>query len=156
MTSYLLIKWVHVLSSVLLVGAGFGSAYHMFFANRSGNVAAQAQVSRMVVRADWWFTTPAAVIQPLTGLWLIRDGGWPIATPWIVWSALLYALAGACWLPVVWLQLQMAEMARQASQSGSTLAPRYVRYSARWERLGYLAFGAMLAIYYLMVDKPEL
>jgi len=154
--TYFLIKWVHVLSSLLLVGAGFGSAFHLFFANRSGNVAAQAQVSQMVVRADWWFTTPAAVVQPLTGLWLIRQGGWPITTPWIVWSALLYGLAGACWLPVVWLQLRMAEMARQASQSASPLPPRYAGYSRQWERLGYVAFGAMVTIYYLMVDKPAL
>ncbi len=156
MNAYLLIKCVHVISSVLLVGTGFGSAYHMFFANRSGQVAVQAEVSRLVVRADWWFTAPAALVQPITGVWLAHRGAWPIATPWIIGSALLYALAGACWLPVVWLQLRMAAMARQALHRGLELPPRYARYARRWERLGVIAFGAMLTVYYLMVAKPAL
>jgi len=156
MNSYLFFKWIHVISSVLLVGTGFGSAHAMFLANRSGSVAAQAVVSRIVVRADWWFTAPAAIAQPVTGLWLAQQSGWPIATPWIAWSWVLYLLAGACWLPVVWLQLRMAQMAQQALQRGSTLAPSYARYSRRWEYLGYPAFAAMGVVYYLMVVKPAL
>jgi uncharacterized membrane protein len=154
MNSYLIVKWIHVLSSVLLVGTGFGSAYYMFFASRSGNVTAQAEVGRMVVRADWWFTTPAAVAQPVTGLWLARQGPWPLAAPWIRWSLLLYGLAGGCWLPVVWLQLRMSAMAQRALQSQSALSPLYTHYLRWWERLGYVAFGTMLVIYYLMVVKP--
>ncbi len=156
MNSYLIMKWAHVLSSVLLVGTGFGSAYTMFFANRSGSIATQAEVSRMVVRADWWFTTPAAVTQLLTGLWLAHWGGWPIATPWIAWSLFLFGLAGACWLPVVWLQLRMAAIARQALQNASALPPLYARYARRWECLGFPAFTAMLLVYYMMVAKPAL
>ncbi|MBV8209511.1 MAG: DUF2269 domain-containing protein [Burkholderiaceae bacterium] len=154
MNSYLILKWIHVLSSVLLVGTGFGSAYYMFFASRSGNVAAQAEVGRLVVRADWWFTAPTALVQPLTGLWLAHQGSWALDAPWIRWSLLFYGLAGACWLPVVWLQLRMYAMARHAAQSGSALPPLYARYLRWWERLGYIAFAAMLVIYYLMVVKP--
>ncbi len=68
MNLYLLLKTLHIASSVLLVGTGLGSAFYMFFANRSGSVAAQAVVSRLVVRADWWFTTPCVVIQPVSGI----------------------------------------------------------------------------------------
>lgn len=75
MNTYLIVKWLHILSSVLMVGTGFGSAFYMFFANRSGSVAAQAVVSRLVVRADWWFTTPAVIFQPLSGLWLVQQAG---------------------------------------------------------------------------------
>ena len=100
MNSYLVVKWIHVLSSVLLVGTGFGSAYFMFFAHRSENVAAKALVARLVVRADTWFTTPAAIVQPATGLWLAHMAGWPLATPWLAASLVLFVLAGACWLPV--------------------------------------------------------
>ncbi|WZB69926.1 DUF2269 domain-containing protein [Achromobacter xylosoxidans] len=114
MNAYLLLKSVHIVSSVLMVGTGLGSAFYMFFTNRSGNVAAQAVVSRLVVRADWWFTTPCVIIQPISGIALAHMAGWSPTTPWLALSIGLYALAGACWLPVVWLQLRMAAMARDA------------------------------------------
>lgn len=157
MSLYLLLKWLHVLSSVLLVGTGFGSAFYMFFANRSGSLAAQVVVTRLVVRADWWFTTPAALLQPLTGLWMAHLAGWPLSTPWLAAALGLYLLAGACWLPVVWLQIRMAALAAAAQREGlSAPPPLYWRYARRWEALGYPAFAAMLAVFYLMVAKPDL
>lgn len=156
MNTYLVLKWLHILSSVLMVGTGFGSAFFMFFANRSGSVAAQAVVSRLVVRADWWFTTPTVILQPLTGIALAHMAGWPMGSPWLVLSMALYALAGACWLPVVWLQYRMAAMARQAHEAGQPLPAAYWRHARWWEALGYPAFLAMLAVYYLMVNKPAL
>ncbi len=156
MNTYLLIKWVHILSSMLLVGTGFGSAFYMFFANRSGSLAAQAVVCRLVVRADWWFTTPTVIIQPLSGLWMAHLAGWPLDTPWIMSSIGLYALAGACWLPVVWLQLRMAKMSQRALEQQQPLPALYATYARRWERLGYPAFVAMVGVFYLMVNKPPL
>lgn len=154
MSAYLLLKTLHVLSSVLLVGTGFGTAYFFYFANRSGNVQAQAVVARLVVRADWWFTTPAAVVQPLSGLGLAGLAGYPLGTPWIVGALLLYALAGACWLPVLWLQHRMAAMAHEAAVRGTPLSAQYRLYARRWEWLGYPAFVAMLVVFWLMVAKP--
>ena len=156
MNTYLVVKCLHILSSVVLVGTGFGTAFYLFFANRSGVVAAQAVVTRLVVRADWWFTTPAIVLQPATGFWLVQLAGFPVGTPWIVWALLLYGLAGMCWVPVVWLQLRMAAMAQVAHSAGEALPERYWRYARWWERLGYPAFAAMLTIFYLMVAKPDL
>jgi uncharacterized membrane protein len=72
MGSYLVVEWLHLLSSVVLVGTGFGSAYYMFFANRSRNVAAQAMVARLVVRADNRFTAPALLVQPASG-WVLAQ-----------------------------------------------------------------------------------
>lgn len=157
MNLYLAIKTLHILSSVLLVGTGFGTAFYLYFANRTSCVPAIATVSRLVVRADFWFTTPAVVFQPLSGLWLAHAAGWSWSTPWIVAAVALYLVAGACWLPVVWLQLRMAEMASTASANGaSALTPQYWRYAMQWELLGYPAFVAMLAVYWLMVFKPAL
>ncbi|RYX97996.1 MAG: DUF2269 domain-containing protein [Comamonadaceae bacterium] len=156
MNLYLCIKWIHILSSVVLVGTGFGSAYYLFFVNRTRDVAAQAVVARLVVRADWWFTTPAVVIQPLTGFAMAHLAGLPLSTPWIAVSVVLYALAGACWLPVVWLQIRMAAMAGDAARHGTALPVRYDRYARYWESLGYPAFIAMLGVFYLMVAKPSL
>lgn len=111
-------------------------------------------MSRLVVRADWWFTTPAVIFQSLSGLWLAHAAGWPLDSRWLLWSQGLFALAGACWLPVVWLQIRMARMAAAANLAGSVLPPAYRRYARYWERLGYPAFCAMLAVYWLMVNKP--
>lgn len=137
MNTYLLLKTLHILSSVLLVGTGLGSAFYMFFANRSGSVAAQAVVSRLVVRADWWFTTPCVFIQPITGIAMAYLAGWPLTTPWLALSLGLYALAGICWLPVVWLQIRMAAMATQAHSQSQALPPLFRQYQLRWEALGY-------------------
>ena len=154
MNTYLLVKAVHILSSVLLVGTGFGSAFYLYFANRRGPVAAIATTARLVVRADWWFTTPTVILQPLTGLWLVHLAGWGWDSPWLVATLVLYGIAGLCWLPVVWLQLRMATMAESAAATNQPLPQRYWRYARRWEMLGYPAFVAMLAIYFLMVFKP--
>ena len=153
-SAYLLVKTIHILSSVLLVGTGFGTAFYLYFANRSGSLEAQAVVSRYVVLADWLFTTPAVIVQPLTGVILAHWAGWPLTTPWLFWSIVLYVLAGACWLPVVWMQIELRRMANHALARGEALPARYWRFARRWELLGYPAFAAMLAIYFLMVLKP--
>src|SRR5690606_26749933 len=101
--------------STLLFGTGLGSAFYMFFTNRTRNVAAMAVVTRKVVAADFLFTTPTAILQPLTGFWLVHLAGFPLTAPWIVWSVVLYVVAGACWLPVVWIQIRMARLAEAAA-----------------------------------------
>jgi len=156
MNSYLILKWIHIVSSVLLVGTGLGSAFYLFFANRSGNVQAQAVVARLVVRADMWFTTPAGIVQPISGFAMMQLAGFSFTSPWILLSLILYVIAGACWLPVLWLQWKMAQMAETAAANGHALPVHYFRLARRWEALGYPAFIAMLATYYLMVHKPAL
>lgn len=155
MNTYLVIKALHILSSVIIVGTGLGTAYYLFFTNRTGRVSTIADVARLVVRADWWFTTPAIIFQPLSGLWLAYAAGWAWDTPWIMLSLVLFAVTGACWLPVVWLQIRLAEMAEQAAAQNQSLPDRYWRYARRWELLGYPAFIAMLGVYFLMVIKPD-
>ncbi|GAB7536055.1 DUF2269 family protein [Burkholderia sp. 22PA0099] len=155
MNAYLIVKTLHILSSVLMVGTGFGSAFYLFFANRTRSVPAIAAVSRLVVRADWWFTTPAVLFQPASGLWLAHQAGWPWQTPWIVATLVLYAVAAVCWLPVVGIQIEMAKLATTAHAGGAAILPdAYWRHAKTWERLGYPAFIAMLAVYFLMVVKP--
>ena len=156
MNTYLVLKTLHIISSVLLVGTGLGSAFYLFFANRSGSVAAQAVVGHLVVRADWWFTTPAVIVQPLTGIAMAHMAGWPITTPWLALSIALYLLAGACWLPVVAIQIRMARMAQAAHAAGTPLPAQYVRLQRWWEGLGYPAFIAMAVVFALMVNKPAL
>jgi uncharacterized membrane protein len=151
---YLIVKWLHVLSSTLLFGTGLGSAFYMFFTNRSADVRAIAIVARRVVWADWLFTTPTAIIQPATGIYLMHLAGMPVSVTWITWSIALFVVAGTCWLPVVWLQIRMAAMAERAVDEESALPPLFWRYHRIWIALGVPAFSAFVAIFYLMVVKP--
>ncbi|RXZ42101.1 DUF2269 family protein [Crenobacter cavernae] len=154
MNSYLIVKTLHILSATLLVGTGFGSAFYLFFANRSGHLTAQAVVARLVIRADNWFTWPAVLFQLGSGLWMANAAGWPLGSRWLSLALGLYAFAGLCWLPVLVLQLRMAKLAEAAVAAKQPLDARYWTLARRWERLGYPAFCAMLAVYFLMVLKP--
>ncbi len=90
---YVFLKWVHVLSSTILFGAGVGSAFHLFAATLRRRVDGVASATRNVVLADWLMTTPTAVLQPLTGIALVHAMGLPFSTPWIAWSLGLYVVA---------------------------------------------------------------
>lgn len=147
---YLHIKWVHILSSTLLFGTGLGTAFFMWRADVSGNVAVIASVSKSVVLADWLFTAPAVIIQPLSGYFLMQILGLGFDVAWIFYSLLLFILIGCCWLPVVWLQWKVS----QITQSCEALPHSYQIYMRCWYALGWPAFIAVLAIFYLMVVRP--
>lgn len=150
---YLVLKWVHVLSSTILFGAGVGSAFHMFAATLRGDVGGIAGATRNVVLADWLLTTPSAIVQPATGLGLVHMMGVPWTTPWVAWSLALYVLAIGCWLPVLWIQLRLRELALEAERAGTAPAASYQRLFLWWVRLGAAAFAAFLLIFWLMVAK---
>lgn len=156
MDAYLLLKWIHIVSSTLLFGTGLGTAFHGWMAQRSGDAHAMVIVGRNVVLADWLFTAPAVVVQPVTGVALARLGGFPLDSPWLLAAMALYVVVGACWLPVVWLQIQMHRMAARALTHGEALSPRYHRHARLWFVLGWPAFLGVLAIFWLMVAKPDL
>lgn len=151
---YPLLKTLHILSAAILFGTGLGTAFHMWRADRTGDVTVVAAAARQTVLADWLFTTPAIVVQPLSGLWLLHLIGIPLGEGWVLLSLALYILAAACWLPVVWLQLRMRDLAVSARASGSALPARYRRYMRIWFALGWPAFAAVVAIFFLMVFRP--
>jgi uncharacterized membrane protein len=151
---YLIVKWLHILSSTLLFGTGLGSAFYMLMTSLSRDVRATAVVVRQVVLADWLFTTPTIILQPLTGFYLMHLAGFPLQSRWIGWSLVLYVVAGACWLPVVWLQIRMRGFAEQAVRDGTPLPAIYWRYLKIWVALGIPAFFALVIVFYLMVAKP--
>lgn len=152
--TYLVLKWLHVLSSTFLFGTGIGSAFYMLFASRTRDPRVIAQVARLVVIADWAFTTPAIIVQPATGLWLVHIAGYPLSSRWLVVSIALYLLAGAAWLPVVWMQIRMRELARRAAEAGAPMPEAYYRMLRAWVALGVVAFVALVVVFWLMVVKP--
>lgn len=151
--SYLALKTLHMLSMVLLFGTGLGSAFYKWMADRGGNVAHIAVVNRHVVLADWLFTTPTVILQPATGLGMVYLLGIPVGTPWIATSLALFLVAGSCWLPVVWLQIRMRDVAAEAVALGMPLPERYWRMARWWFWLGVPAFTAMVLVVALMVFK---
>ena len=150
---YLVLKWLHVLSSTMLFGTGIGSAFYLLLATLGRDSRSVATVSRYVVVTDWLFTATTAVFQPVSGFWMIHLAGMPWSTPWIAWSLWLYALALACWLPVVWIQLRLRDVAAPAAAAGAALPAVYWRLFRWWVGLGWVAFVAFLAIFYMMVTK---
>lgn len=154
--AYVLLKTVHILSSTLLFGTGLGTAFFMWFTHRSGQLPAIAVAARLTVRADLLFTMPAVIVQPLSGYLLMRLMGFDLHTPWLLAAIALYLLAGACWLPVVWLQWRARNLAAAALRAGTDLPPAYHRCMRAWFALGWPAFLAVMAIFWLMVAKPPL
>ena len=154
MSSYLLIKWLHVVSATVLFGTGIGIAFFKWIVDRSGDVRAIRVVTERTVLADWLFTAPAVIVQPISGLWLAHTAGYPFFSGWVGYSLCLYVLAGSCWLPVVWLQIRMRELARVADNEQKPLPQQYWRYARLWFWLGVPAFTALLAVFGLMVLKP--
>lgn len=153
---YLALKTLHIVSSTILFGTGIGTAFFMWMVNRSGNRQAMAVVSRHVMRADLFFTTPSVVIQPLTGLAMMALAGFPMQfapVNWLGLSLLLYFLAGACWLPVLWLQWKMHRLAA-LDPAEPALPATYWRYERAWTLLGIPAFLSLVVVFWLMVAKP--
>lgn len=151
---YLLIKWVHIISSTILFGTGIGSAFFMFMANWRRDLQAICFATRHVVIADFIFTTPAVIIQLVTGLALVRLAGFSLTDGWIMAALALYIFAGICWVPVVFVQIRMRDMAKMALERGQALPPAYWSMNKWWVFLGSLAFPAVTVIFYLMVFKP--
>ncbi len=151
---YVIIKWIHVLSSTILFGTGIGSAFFMFMANRRNEIAGIYFATRHVVIADWLFTTPAVIVQLFSGLRLLHLTGYSSTDGWVAWGLILYFFAGACWVPVVWMQIQMRDMAKDSLQTGEALPERYWKMDRWWIILGSLAFPAIVVVFYLMVAKP--
>jgi uncharacterized membrane protein len=151
---YVTVKWLHVLASTVLFGTGLGSAFYLYFASRTKDPQAIAFVSRYVVIADTLFTATTAVFQPLSGWYLAKLAGFPLTQRWLVLSIALYALALACWLPVVWIQIRMRDLAVAAAAKGEPLPARYFELWHIWSILGLPAFVAFIAIFWLMIAKP--
>ena len=156
MTIYFLLKFLHVIGANVLLGTGAGIAFFMLMAHRTGDAATIAATARIVVIADYVFTATAVVAQPVTGLLLVREVGYGLTEGWILASIALYLLTGAFWLPVVWMQAKKRDLAAAAAATASPLPARYHRLYRLWFAFGFPAFFAVLAIFWLMIRRPEL
>jgi len=156
MTLYFALKFLHVIGAAVLLGTGAGIAFFMLLAHRTGDAATIAGIARIVVVADFLFTATAVVAQPVTGLLLARKVGYTLSEGWIVLSMLLYLVTGAFWLPVVWMQMRMRDLAAAAAWEARPLPIEYYRLFRLWFAFGFPAFAAVLGIFWLMIAKPPI
>jgi len=154
MDVYLLVKTIHIISSTILFGTGIGIAFFMFLSSYTQNLSERYFAARFTVLADYIFTAPAVILQPVSGVWLIMKGGYDPHAFWLQSTYALYLLAGLCWLPVVWIQIQLRAMLSHAVETGSELPDRYHHLFKIWFMLGWPAFLSLIAIFWLMVSKP--
>lgn len=154
--SYLVLKYLHVMGAIVILGTGTGIAFFMLMADRTRDAAFVARTAAVVVRADLLFTATAVVLQPVTGWLLMRELGWSFGESWIALSLGLYVLTGLFWLPVVWIQARMRDLAAEAALAGEPLPESYHRFYRIWFLFGFPGFGAVAAILWLMIAKPVL
>ena len=154
MTLYFIVKYLHVLGAIVILGTGTGIAFFMLMAHRSGDPAFIARTATTVVIADMLFTLTAVLLQPVTGGLLMALSATTLAERWLVMSLGLYAVAGLFWVPVIFMQVEMRNLARVALVQRQPLPPRYFVLFRRWFGFGIPGFGSVMLILWLMVAKP--
>ena len=152
---YLLLKWLHIVGAAILFGTGLAIAFNFWLALRDSSVAVIAAAARATVIADLVFTLPAVVLQPVTGIALAMAAGYPLLSTWIVASTILFLVAGACWIPVVFIQVRLRDLAAKSAREGTALPEEFHRLARRWFVLGWPAFLAVGTIFWLMVARPS-
>jgi uncharacterized membrane protein len=156
MTTLILLRWLHVIGACVLLGTGAGIAFFMLLAHRTRDARLIAHVAGSVVIADFLFTATAVIAQPLTGIALALQIGWRLTEGWVLVSLGLYVVTGLFWVPVVFMQIRMRDIARAAAENRTALPEAYFRLFRLWFACGFPAFGAVLAILWLMLERPDL
>jgi uncharacterized membrane protein len=154
MTLYFLIKYLHVLGAIVILGTGTGIAFFMLMAHRSGDASFIARTAATVVIADMIFTLTAVLLQPVSGGVLMMLSATSFTERWLSASLLLYAVAGVFWVPVIFMQMEMRDLAQAAAEKGHALPPRYFALFRRWFLFGIPGFGSVMIILWLMIAKP--
>ena len=151
---YLIVKTLHIISSTILFGTGIGIAFFMFRSMFTSNIQEKLYAVKNTVIADYIFTFPAAIIQPISGIALIQMAGYDWMSYWLVLTYVIYIVAGVCWFPVVWIQIQLRNTVVEAVANDIDLPDRYNKLFRVWFLLGWPAFLGLIVVFYLMVAKP--
>lgn len=154
MDAYFLVKTAHIISSTILFGTGIGIAFFMFRSHFTANIHEKLYAVKNTVLADYLFTFPAVIIQPVTGIWLMVHLGYDWNSQWLLMSFIIYGIAGLCWLPVVWIQIQLKKILATSIENDTDLPPRYFKLFKVWFVFGWPAFIGLVVIFFLMVVKP--
>ena len=155
MTLYFLIKYLHVLGAIVILGTGTGIAFFMLMAHLSRDPIFIARTAAIVVIADMLFTLSAVLLQPVSGGVLMAMSATELSERWLAASLGLYAVAGLFWIPVIFMQREMRNLARTAVAQHEPLPPRYFALFRRRFLFGIPGFGSVMIILWLMISKPQ-
>lgn len=150
---YLILKYLHILFGIIVVGTGFGIAFFQWITFRSKNLEAIKTMTRHVVLADWIFTAPAVLGQFVTGMLLANELHYNPHSRWMITVISLYTFVGFCWFPVLVIQYKLRKLAESQTQSGF-VDQQFVRLMRTRTALGIPTFATALLILWLMVAKP--
>lgn len=152
---YDIAKFLHVTGIVMLMGNITATAFWKVFADRTGDPVVLRFAQRLVTITDLSLT--------LWGIILTITGGYgacwiaginPFATPWLIWSQVMFVIAGMIWLIVlVPIQIRQARVAR-GFVAGGEIPDGYRRDSLAWIIWGVIGTVPLVAAVWLMIAKP--
>lgn len=145
---------MHIISSTILFGTGIGIAFFMWRSHFASDFREKLYAAHNTVLADYLFTLPAAITQLITGIWLVCKSGYDWTDFWLVVTYVIYVIAGACWLPVVWIQIRLKEILVQCLKNNKAPPAQYHRLFKIWFMLGWPAFIGLIIVFFMMVFKP--
>ena len=153
--AYDILKMLHLLGVIVLIGNVTVSSFWKVFADRSGDSLIIAHAQKLVTTTDWFFT--------LSGILLLVGGGFgaayvagvpPFGPLWLVVPELLFLLSGLIWLLIlVPIQIRQARQARSFAP-GASIPAAYRQDNRRWLVWGVAATIPLVAAIYVMIAKP--
>ncbi len=152
--TYSILKFLHVLGVVLLIGNVTITAYWKVFADRTRDGVLVAHAQRAVIYADWLFTLPGIVLILVGGYGMAYHAGLNLfESPWLVWGQVFFLVSGLIWLAVlVPVQIRQSRVARALSPT-DRVPESYWRDGRIWLIWGIVATVPLIAAIYVMIAK---
>ncbi|MBB5049928.1 putative membrane protein [Rhodopseudomonas rhenobacensis] len=152
---YDVLKALHVLGVVLLVGNVTITAYWKVLADRTADPKIVAHAQHGVNAADWIFTLAGIALVMIGGYGAAYVRGLPLFdSVWLVGGQILFAVSGMMWLGIlVPLQIRQGRAARNFA-SLDRIPLSYLRDAQKWLVWGIIATVPLVAATVLMVLKP--
>ncbi|NJO53953.1 MAG: DUF2269 family protein [Bacteroidales bacterium] len=150
------LKTLHIVGVVLLVGNVTITAFWKAFADRTGNPAVIAFGQRLVTITDFVFTAAGIVLVYVGGVGAaLTLGLHPFEPGWLLWGQILFLSSGAIWvLILIPAQIRLARAAR-AFADGGPIPESYWRDNRRWLFWGIIACVPLFVAIWVMVAKPQ-
>jgi uncharacterized membrane protein len=156
MKAYTLLKSLHILGVVILLGNIIVTAWWKIMADRTRDARVIAFAQRQVTLTDYVFTAPGALLTVIAGdamAYGYLSHTWTIG--WLVWGRLLFITSGLIWIFVlVPTQVRQARIAAKLGDAGQ-IPEEYWALSRRWQMFGAVAVILPLVNLYWMVFKPN-
>lgn len=152
--TYDILKLLHVLGMVLLVGNVTVTSIWKLYADSTRDPVVIAFAQRLVTITDWFFTFWGIVLLMVGGYGAAWVAGMDVLREdWLVWSQAMFAVAGVIWLGLlVPIQVKQARMAR-GFMAGAPVPEAYLRLARWWIIWGSVATVPLVVATWIMLRK---